>query len=162
MKKIAVCPGSYDPITNAHIDMAVSASHLFDHVILLICENSEKKHLISQEKRFTLAQTAIKNLKLNNVSVEKLNQKLTVNYCKSNNINIIVRGIRWYSDFEHEFSLAQANSLLAPQIETVILLNNKNRNYVSSKLVKEIAINKGDVSEFVPQCVAEHLKKYYG
>lgn len=154
MKK-AIYPGSFDPITNGHIDIITRLSQIFDHVTVLVAHSLKKNYLFSAEQRVELCKKSVEGIQ--NVSVDVF-EGLTVDYAKKQGANIIVRGIRAVSDFEHETAIANVNKCLAPNIETLIILSKPEYNFVASRLVKEVAFNKGDLSLLVPAIVEEALK----
>lgn len=157
-KNIVVYPGTFDPITNGHIDIIERAASLFDSVIVAIAHNSKKSPVFSVEKRLTLAKQSLEHLE--NVSVEAFDC-LLVHFAQQKNASIIIRGLRAVSDFDYEFQLAGMNRNIAPDIETLFLTPSEQYTYISSSLVREIASLKADVSHFVPSHVAEALKKKY-
>ena len=154
MQNMAIYPGTFDPLTNGHVDLIQRASKLFDNVIIAIAENLDKKPLFSLEKRVELAEQTLS--KLNNVRVKGFNNLLT-DFAKQQQATIIIRGLRAVSDFDFEFQLAGMNRKLAPGIETVFLPTGEAFSSISSSLVKEIAKLKGDVSQFVPPNVLTAL-----
>lgn len=150
--KIAVCPGSFDPITKGHIDIVTRAATLFDKVILLISVNQDKKYSFTVEERCQMAKLAITHLP--NVTVDHFDG-LLADYVREQKACAIVKGLRAVSDFEYEFQMALANKKLYPDAETVFLTTKGENMYLSSSLVKQIASLGGDISDFVP---AEVLK----
>ena len=147
MKRIAVFPGSFDPITKGHEDVVLRASLIFDEVIIAIGMNSSKKAFFSIEKRIEFIQeTFVTNP---NISVDTY-KGLTVDFCKKSNANFILRGVRNVNDFEYEKSISQLNRKLAPEIDTVFLMTLPEHSAISSTIVREILTHKGDVSMFVP------------
>ena len=154
MTNKAIYPGTFDPITNGHVDICERAAKLFDKIVIAIASSEKKSPMFSLEKRIKLAQQALSHL--DNVEVQGFNILLT-NFAKEQNANIILRGIRSVSDFEYEFQLAYMNRKLSDNVETVFLTPSENLTYVSSSLIREIASLKGNVAPFVPACVAEAL-----
>jgi pantetheine-phosphate adenylyltransferase len=154
--KIVVYPGTFDPITNGHIDLVGRALRLFDHVIVAIAANSKKNPLFSLEERVDLTTKALSHL--NNVEVCGFNC-LLANFVKEKGATGLVRGLRAVSDFEYEFQLANMNRALAPEMESVFLTPSEKFSYLSSSLIREIASLGGDVSQFVPKVVEAALKK---
>ncbi|HNW25443.1 MAG TPA: pantetheine-phosphate adenylyltransferase [Candidatus Gastranaerophilaceae bacterium] len=152
---IAVYPGSFDPITNGHLDVLKTASEIFEKVIIAVSKNSEKKSLFTFEQRLDLIKKSINGL--NNVEVDSFDG-LTVEYAKSKGAKVIIRGLRAVSDFEFEMQLSQTNRSLAGDIKTVFLTTRPKYNFISSSTVKEIARMHGDVSKFVTEPVEEFLK----
>jgi pantetheine-phosphate adenylyltransferase len=154
MKNTAIYPGTFDPITNGHIDIIERATKLFDHVIVAIAENAYKSPRFSINQRVDLAKTVLSHL--NNVEISGFNS-LLVKFAESRGARVVLRGLRAVSDFEYEFQLASMNRRIAPQIETVFLTPAENYAYISSTLVREIASLGGDVSQFVHPEVAKAL-----
>ncbi len=152
---IAVYPGSFDPITNGHLDVLKTASEIFDKVIIAVSKNSEKKSLLTFEERINLIKQNINDLE--NVEVDFF-EGLTVEYAKLKGAKVIIRGLRAVSDFEFELQLSQTNRSLAGQIKTVFLTTRPKYNFISSSTVKEIARMQGDISKFVPESVEKFLK----
>jgi pantetheine-phosphate adenylyltransferase len=157
--KIAIYPGTFDPITFGHIDIIKRASQLFDHIIIASAKDSNKNPLFSLDERAELIKHEIKNLHLENqVSVEKF-EGLLVEFAKQKNAKIIIRGLRAVSDFEYEFQMFGMNSKLEPSIQTIFLPASENHHFIASKLVKEVARLHGDISKFVSINVVEALNK---
>jgi pantetheine-phosphate adenylyltransferase len=157
--KIAVYPGSFDPITNGHLDIVRRAGHLFDRVIVAVATNAEKEPLFSVEERRQLVADAVKGLR--NVSVDEFGG-LLIQYARRKRANAVVRGLRAVSDFEFEFQLALMNRKLDPGIETIFLMTKDEYTFISSRLVKEIGELGGDVSDFVPRGVECAMKRKFG
>lgn len=155
MKKIAIYPGSFDPITNGHIDLIKRAAKLFDEVIIAITQNANKSSFLSIDQRVNAAENSLKSVK--NAKVLSFNS-LLVDFASEQNAQIIIRGLRAVSDFEYEFQLATMNRSLAPNIESIFLTPKESLIYVSSSLIKEISDLKGDVSKFVHPKVEQALK----
>ena len=156
--KIAVYPGSFDPITNGHLDILKTASGIFDKVIIAVAHNSEKHGFLPVKTRVELIKESIKELE--NVEVDSF-EGLTINYAHQKGATVLIRGLRAVSDFEYEMQLSQANSALAPDVKTVFLTTKPKYNFISSSTIKEIFLNKGDISKFVPEAVFEYLTKEY-
>jgi len=157
--KIAIYPGTFDPVTNGHLDVIDRASSLFDKVIVAVLDKSNnKKTLFSVEERTNLVKESI--LDFSNVEVSVFSG-LLVDYAKSNNAVAIIRGLRAISDFEYEFQMALMNRNLEDKIRTVFLMPHQKYIHISSSLVKEVAELKGNVSEYVPIHVNKALKKKY-
>ncbi|CAB4679153.1 unannotated protein [freshwater metagenome] len=155
MKRSAVCPGSFDPITNGHLDIIERASSLYDEVVVAVMINHSKKSLFTVEERIELIQDVCK--KFPNVRVDSWHG-LLVDFCKKNEIPAIVKGLRAVSDFEYELQMSQMNHQLAG-VETVFISTSPQYSYLSSSLVKEIATYGGDVSAYVPSSVLTQLLK---
>jgi len=153
--KIALYPGTFDPITNGHIDLIHRASKLFDQVIVAVASSSRKNPRFTLEERIDLAEKVLSECP--NVSVKGFNV-LLVDFAKQQNANILIRGLRAISDFEYEFQLASMNRNLAPQIESLFLMPADEYSFISSSLVKEVASLGGDVSNFVHPLVFSALK----
>ncbi|MBE28646.1 pantetheine-phosphate adenylyltransferase [bacterium] len=147
MKKIAIYPGSFDPITNGHIDLIKRASKLFDEVIVAITQNANKSSFLSIEQRVTAAENSISSLP--NIRVLSFNT-LLVDFAKEHNAQIIIRGLRAVSDFEYEFQLSGMNKRLNSQIETLFMTPSEEFANISSSLVREILLLGGNISPFVP------------
>lgn len=145
--KIALCPGSFDPVTLGHIDIIERTAELFDKVIVLVMSNSAKHSLFSIDERVELLKRCIKN---SNVEVDTYNG-LLVDYAKKVDAVAIVKGLRAVSDFDYEFQQALTNKSLLPQIETVFLAAKGANMFLSSSMVKEVCSLNGDISRFVPK-----------
>lgn len=158
MEKVAIYPGTFDPITNGHIDIIERAGQLFDKIIVVIAVNSNKTCLFSEEERLILAKDCLKHL--DNVKVD-LNKGLTVDYAKKVNAIAIVRGIRAISDYEYEFQIALMNRKLYPEASTLFLLPHEKYTYLNSSIIRELARYKRDVCEFVPDIVAKMLESKF-
>ncbi|MBA5248547.1 MAG: pantetheine-phosphate adenylyltransferase [Gammaproteobacteria bacterium] len=156
MKKIAIYPGSFDPITNGHIDLIKRASKLFDTVIIGITQNSKKSAFLNIDDRLTGAKDALADI--NNIKVLSFNT-LLVDFAKAQNAQIILRGLRAVSDFEYEFQLSGMNKHLNPNIETLFMTPSEQYANISSSLVREILSLNGDISSFVPTNIEILLKK---
>jgi len=158
MKKIAVYPGSFDPITNGHIDVIERSLAFVDRVIVAVADHSRKNPLFTTEERVKLIKAVYCRNK--RVMVDKFDG-LLVDYLKKKRINVILRGLRAVSDFEYEFQMVLANRKLESKMETVFLMPGEEFFFISSSVVKEIAGLKGDVSTFVPKVVSDALKKKF-
>lgn len=152
--KIAIYPGSFDPITKGHLDILKNASGIFDRVIIAVARNGEKKGFLSTEERVELIKKSIEGL--DNVEVDAF-EGLTIEYAKKQGAEILIRGLRAVSDFEYEMQLSQTNSALCDEIKTVFLTTKPKYNFISSSTIREILQNNGDISKFVPQAVNEYL-----
>lgn len=157
MKKV-VYPGTFDPITNGHIDLVQRASQLFDHVVVAIASNKKKQPLFTIEERVDLAKDVLSEFK--NVEVCGFNCLLK-DLVAEKGAQAVVRGLRAVSDFEYEFQLANMNRVLAPSMESLFLTPAEHLSYISSSLVKEIAALGGDVSQFVPPAIIDALNTKY-
>jgi len=152
----AIYPGTFDPITDGHLDLILRASKLFDTVIVAVAENQGKTPLFSLEERVELAEEVTGHL--SNVNIIGFNN-LLVDCAKEYKANVVLRGLRAVSDFEYEFQLAGMNRRLSPELETMFLTPAEQYEFISSSMIREIAKLKGDVSSFVPKCVEERLIK---
>lgn len=160
MSKIAVYPGSFDPITVGHIDMIHRISHIFDSVIVLVAESNQKNYLFSAVERADFLKKEIgKNPK---IEIDVF-QGLTVDYMKKRQAHVIVRGLRAVADFEYEGTLASMNHRLAPEVETFMIFSRPEYYFISSRGVKEVARNGGDLKGLVPDfIIPELIKKLRG
>jgi pantetheine-phosphate adenylyltransferase len=156
MGRIAVYAGSFDPITQGHLDLVKRASVLFDEVVLAMGENPSKKYLLSPESRREVLEACTADFP--NVHVDSFNG-LLIDYCRKRGAGVILRGLRAVTDFEFEFQIGLANMDMAPDIETVFLLTEPRNIFISSSLVKEIATNGGDVKRYVPGPAHDALMK---
>ena len=159
--RIAVCPGSYDPITNGHVDVITRAARMFDHLIVAVVNASVRKSraLFSAEERVAFLEHATGHL--SNVRVETF-ATLVVEFARSRGARAIVKGLRAISDFEYELEMNQLNRVQAPDVESIYLMASPQYSFLSSSGVKEIATFGGDVSELVPEEVARRLKEALG
>jgi len=159
-RRTAVYPGTFDPITLGHIDVLRRAGHIFDHVLVAVAPSDAKSPWFTLEERLAMAREAC--LELPNVSVETL-VGLTAEFARQRGAAAIIRGLRKFSDFEFEFDLAHANRLLAPEIETVVLMPSKEQFVTSSSFVKDIARHRvAAAADFVPPCVMPLLRAKVG
>ena len=152
--KTAVYPGSFDPVTNGHIDVIERALKIFDKVIIAVGDNPEKKPLFSTQERMDMIKESTNHLK--NVEIDKLSG-LLLNYVKKKNCNIILRGLRAISDFEFEFQRALMNRKIDNEIETLFIMTKESYVYLNSSIVKEMAMFRGNVNPFVPKIVEKRL-----
>ncbi len=158
--KTAVYPGSFDPVTFGHLDIIKRASQMFDEVIVAVMTNSAKTPLFTLDERVKMLRESVKDLP--NVRIESFGG-LLIDYCKTNNIHIVIRGLRAITDFEYELQIAQTNKELSHnQVDTVFLTTSLRYSYLSSSVVKEIASYNGDISPCVPDFIADSLYKKYG
>jgi pantetheine-phosphate adenylyltransferase len=155
MSKIAVYPGSFDPITNGHIDIINRVSKIFDHVIVLVANSSDKKYLFTSEERAEFVRNAIQ---VKNVEVA-VHSGLTTEFMKVKKAQVIIRGLRAVADFEYEGTLANMNHRLAPDIETFMIFSRPELYYISSRGVKEMARNNGALKGLVPDFLEPLLIK---
>lgn len=157
-KNTAVYPGTFDPITNGHLDIIERASKLFDKVIVTIALNTNKMPLFTKDERKDMIIQVTKKYK--NVEVDSFNG-LLVDYAKKKKANAIIRGLRAVSDFEYEFQMSLTNRKLAPEINTIFLMPNEKYTYLNSSLVKELAKFKGKISCFVPDYVRKRIEEKF-
>jgi pantetheine-phosphate adenylyltransferase len=155
---VAVCPGSFDPVTFGHLDIIKRASKVFDKVYICVLNNSSKKPLFSVEERVNLLKEVSKEF--GNVEVEEFHG-LLIDYAHSKNASSIVRGLRAVSDFEYEMQITSMNRVLDESIETLFMMTNNQYSFLSSSIVKEVAKYNGSVSELVPPVVEEALRKKF-
>ena len=154
MQKVAIYPGSFDPVTNGHIDLIERGAALFDTVIIAILSNAEKSPLFTVEERAQMLNEAVQ--KLENVTVTSF-EGLLVDFVEQVNASVIVRGIRAVSDYEYELQMALMNRRLSNKVETVFMLPAESYSFLSSKLVKEIEQHGGSIQGFVPLAVEKRL-----
>ncbi len=150
--RVAVCPGSFDPVTLGHLDIISRAARIFDKVIVAVPINPLKNASFSVEERMALLQAVIEHEKLQNVEVDKVHG-LLADYARERNAMTIVKGLRAVSDFEYEFQQALTNKSLNPELETMFLPTSAEHMFLSSSVVKQVAGFGGDISHFVPPCV---------
>lgn len=153
--KIAICPGSFDPVTNGHLDIIERAAAIFDQVVVAVLENPAKKQLFTIEERKALLREAVSGMK--NVKVDHF-RGLLVNFAQKYGARVIVKGLRAISDFEVEFQMALTNKSLNPEIETMFMMTKNEYSFLSSSMVKEIAYFGGDPQSFVPPVVLSALQ----
>ncbi|HEY8345875.1 MAG TPA: pantetheine-phosphate adenylyltransferase [Symbiobacteriaceae bacterium] len=158
MKK-AICPGSFDPVTNGHLDIITRAARTFDHVIVAVLNNPRKQALFTVEERLEMLREAVKELP--NVSVASADG-LLVDFAREQGAEVIVKGLRPHQDFEYEWQMGMVNKRLNPNIETYFLMSRMEYSYLSSSIVRELASYGGDVTNLVPPGVAERLYKKFG
>ena len=156
MRKKAIYQGTFDPITYGHIDIIRRASALFDELVVAVAVNREKNPLFTHKERTKMVKKVTANIK--NVTVTPFN-KVLVDFSKNINAKCIIRGLRAVSDFEYEFQMALMNKEICPEIETLFIMSDSQYSFVSSKMIKEIARFKGDLSKFVPDYVIKAIKK---
>ena len=163
MKKVAVYPGTFDPITFGHIDVIKKALKLFDKVIVAASEGTNKSYLFNSDDRIEIIKKALfYDLKLNRKKIEVISfTSLTTDLCNRYKSNIILRGLRAVSDFEYEFQLAGMNRKLSDNIETIFLMSDVENQIISSRFVKEIVRLKGDIKKFTTKSTIKSLKEKY-
>jgi pantetheine-phosphate adenylyltransferase len=159
MERIAVCPGSFDPITNGHVDIIKRGARIFDKIYVCVLNNSAKKALFSVEERLELIKDATKEI--GNVHVDAYNG-LLVDYAKKVNAQVILRGLRAVSDFEYEMRITAMNKKLNEEVDTFFIMTKKEYSFLSSSIVKEVAKYNGDISDLVPPSVERALKEKFG
>jgi pantetheine-phosphate adenylyltransferase len=153
--RVAIYPGSFDPLTNGHVDIIERGSRIFDSIVVAILANAEKAPLFSEQERIDMIQDVFKGR--SNVKVETFNG-LLVDYAQQKRASVLVRGLRAVSDFEYEFQMALMNRHLAPGIETVFMMPAEQYTYISSRLIKEVFTLNGTISGLVPPVVEERLR----
>ncbi len=163
MKKNAIYPGTFDPITYGHIDVIKKALNIVDTVIVAISDGNNKNYLFNSDERIEIIKKALfSDLKLNKNKIKIISFKsLTTDLCKKHKSNIILRGLRAVSDFEYEFQLAGMNRKLNDSVETIFLMSNVENQIISSKFVKEIISLGGDVKKFTTKSTIKSLKQKY-
>ncbi|WP_208950132.1 pantetheine-phosphate adenylyltransferase [Rahnella sp. ChDrAdgB13] len=154
MSTKAIYPGTFDPLTNGHLDIVTRAALMFDHVILAIAASPSKKPMFTLDERVALATQVTSHLK--NVEVIGF-RDLMANFAKAQGANVLVRGLRAVSDFEYEMQLANMNRHLLPTLESVFMMPSKEWSFISSSLVKEVARHGGDITPFLPQKITQAL-----
>lgn len=159
MERIAVCPGSFDPITNGHIDIIKRGSNIFDKIYVCVLHNSEKtSNLFTTEERLHLIKESTQNI--SNIIVDSFNG-LLIDYARSVNAQAILRGLRAVSDFEYEMRITSMNRKLDRDIDTFFIMTDNSYSFLSSSIVKEVAKYHGDVSDLVPPVVNDALKQKF-
>lgn len=154
----AIYPGSFDPITYGHIDIARRAAELFDELYVVVMENKRKNYTFTIEERVEMVKECLKGIP--NVRVDTFSG-LLVEYTTKNKINVVIRGLRAVTDFEYELQMALANKEICSGVETVFLMTDKNYSFLSSSLVKEVASFGGQVSQWVPEFVERKLREKF-
>ncbi len=158
MHRIALYPGTFDPVTNGHLDVIERAANLFDEVVVLLAVNSKKTPLFTLDERIALVNKSIADVK--NVSVEATSS-IVVDYAAERGAVALIRGVRAVTDFEYEFQIALMNRNIEPRVDTVFLMPNEKYSYLNSSIIRELGRHKKDVSEFVPSHVAEALEEKF-
>ena len=153
---VAVYPGSFDPATFGHLDVIRRASISFDRIVVGVLHNSSKSPLFSVEERVNILKEATKDIP--NVNIKRF-EGLSVNFARENNAQVIVRGLRAVTDFEYELQMAQTNRVLAPDIDTVFMTTSLEYAYLSSTIMKEVALFGGDLSKFAPPAITDAVLK---
>ena len=163
MSKVAIYPGTFDPITFGHIDVIKKSLKLFDKIVVGVSDESNKNYLFNSEERIEIVNKALfKDLKLNRKKIKVVSfGSLTTDLCKKYKSNIILRGLRAVSDFEYEFQLAGMNRKLNQNIETIFLMSDVENQIISSRFVKEIVKLKGNINKFTTKSTIKLLKKKY-
>ncbi len=157
--KLAICPGSFDPVTNGHLNIITRAAEMFDRVVVVVMANQNKTPLFSVEERVDLLRRSTEGIP--NVEVDAYGG-LLAEYARERQANVIVKGLRALSDFEYEFQMALTNRKLNPAVETVFLTTAAEHMYLSSSLVKQVAGLGGNIDEFVPACIIRDVLQKYG
>ena len=156
--RIAVYPGTFDPITNGHVDVIERATQLFDKIYVAVAINAKKTTIFTEQERMEMAIESLKHLP--NVVVD-LHQGLIVDYAKSKGAVALIRGIRAVSDFEYEFQIALMNRKLVPEVDTIFLMPNEKYTYLNSSIVRELSRLKQNIDDFVPENVARKLRNKF-
>ncbi len=153
-KRIGIYPGSFDPLTNGHLDIIIRASRLFDSLIVGVLRNDAKKTLFSMEERVALIRKCTEDIP--NVSVEMF-EGLLVDFVHEKKADAIVRGLRAVSDYEYELQMAMLNKHMSPDVETIFLMTDINNSYLSSSVVKDVAMHGGNIRGLVPETVIDDI-----
>lgn len=156
--RVAVYPGSFDPITNGHLDIIKRASRLYDKVIVGVLNNASKNPIFTADERKQMIDEVTRDIE--NVSCDVFSG-LLVDFAKQNNANVIIKGLRTVSDFEYEFQMALLNKALNPEYETVFMMTDSKFSYISSSMVKEVAKYDGQLDGFVPLSIKEKIKSKF-
>ena len=156
--KVAIYPGTFDPITNGHLDIIIRSIKFVDKLIIAVSKNNKKNTLFDINERIEMIKKVIEDQNISNVEVDDF-EGLLMNYANKKKAYIIIRGLRAISDFEYEFQMTGMNYKLDPKIETVFLMSSDKYQLISSKLIKEINFLKGNISKFVPKEVEKELIK---
>ncbi|MBF0569875.1 MAG: pantetheine-phosphate adenylyltransferase [Candidatus Omnitrophica bacterium] len=156
MGKVAIYPGSFDPVTYGHLDVMQRAARIFDKVIIAVADNASKKYLFTPQERLDMVKEASKGMR--GIKVVFFGGLVT-EFARKNRTNVLVRGLRMTSDFEYEFQMALTNRRLAEDIETIFLMPSERFSFLSSTLLREVAKLDADISSFVPKCVERRLRE---
>jgi len=160
MGKIAVYPGTFDPLTLGHFDLLRRSAMMFDKVIVVVAGVSMKATgMFDLHARMAMIRESVDELGLTNIGIDRLDC-LLMDYCRQHEVQVVVRGLRVYSDFEYEFQMALTNRKLAPEIETLFMMPNENYSYVTATTIREIARYGGDTSAFVPKPVQKYIEAH--
>ncbi|HLR07831.1 MAG TPA: pantetheine-phosphate adenylyltransferase [Bacillota bacterium] len=154
MERLAICPGSFDPVTYGHLDIIQRGARIFDKIIVVVFNNQSKQPLFSVEERIELLRECTKDWP--NVSVDA-SDGLLIDYARNVKANVVLRGLRAVSDFEYELQITSMNRKLDDDIETLFMMTNNQYSFLSSSIVKEVAKYKGNISDLVPDAVAKAL-----
>lgn len=161
MKNTAIYPGSFDPLTNGHLDILERAAKMFEKVYVTVAVNNKKSAVFTGDERVSLLQEAIKDKEWRDkIEIEQFTG-LLIDYARKKKVNVLLRGVRQISDFEYEFRMALTNRRLAPEIDTLFLMPDEQLTFISATIVKEVAAWGGDLSSFVPEHVANALREKY-
>ncbi|AOS83791.1 pantetheine-phosphate adenylyltransferase [Chlorobaculum limnaeum] len=155
MSRKAIYPGTFDPFTNGHLDVLERALNIFEHVDVVLAENSQKQTLFSVDERLDMVREVVRDIP--NVNVDVLHDGLLADYARQAGANAIVRGVRQVKDFEYEFQMSLLNRHLYPEVTTVFLMPNVKYTYVASTIIREVSMLGGDVSKFVHPYVLDQL-----
>jgi len=158
MDRIAIYPGTFDPITNGHVDVIERASQIFDKILVVIAVNSKKMNLFTEVERLDMAKESLRHL--DNVEVI-FHKGLIIQLAREKNAVALIRGIRAISDFEYEFQIALMNRKLEPEVYTLFLMPHEKYTYLNSSIIRELSSYNQDVSEFVPPIVSKKLKEKF-
>lgn len=157
MSRKAIYPGTFDPFTNGHLDVLERALNIFEHVDVVLAENSQKQTLFSVDERVEMVKEVVRDIP--NVNVDVLHDGLLADYARQAGANAIVRGVRQVKDFEYEFQMSLLNRHLYPEVTTVFLMPNVKYTYVASTIIREVSMLGGDVSKFVHPYVLDQLSR---
>ena len=161
MKNSAIYPGSFDPLTNGHLDILERAAKMFEKVYVTVAVNNQKTSVFTGDERVALIEEAIQDEEWRDKIVIEQFTGLLIDYARKKKVNVLLRGVRQISDFEYEFRMALTNRRLAPEIDTLFLMPDEQLTFISATIVKEVAAWGGDLSSFVPEHVAKALRKKF-